>query len=267
MEILDCIAAVARPIHDFGDEFMADAETAAVGVEAGFQPGRGFYCRGRFGVLGEAPVAVVQAAQGFLGPALVATGWSAGRRVMPVDDAVACYSHAMERWAGAHLRTSVDVEHFNQLAQRLIDAADADALPLFAGWRARPLPADPVAAAMQRIHVLREHRGACHLTAVRACGLTAHQAMVINLGAEQAAHYGWDPPHDRTAGLVARWTRAEDLTTAMQAPLYATLTPRQRTAFAELVGGITASRSRAWPIGDDVGAGTVFPDHVASRTS
>ncbi len=38
----------ARP--RFGDEFMSDEETAAVGLRAGFGPGRGSYCRGRFGV-------------------------------------------------------------------------------------------------------------------------------------------------------------------------------------------------------------------------
>ena len=90
MEIFDCIAAVARPIHDFGDEFMSDEATAAVGLRAGFPPGRGFYCRGRFGVLGEAPVSVVQAVQGFLGPQLVTAGWLAGRSVMPAEEAAAC---------------------------------------------------------------------------------------------------------------------------------------------------------------------------------
>ncbi|MEH0425292.1 hypothetical protein QBA38_41315 [Streptomyces stelliscabiei] len=134
------------------------------------------------------------------------------------------------------------MEHVNRLAQRLIDAADADALPLFAGWRAQPCPADdPVGAAMQRPHVLREHRGACHLVAVRLCGLTAQEAMVVNLGIEQAAHYGWDRPRPAAAGLLPRWRRAERLTTALQAPLYATLTPGQRTEFARLVGELTAS--------------------------
>ncbi|WP_177181824.1 hypothetical protein [Streptomyces sp. TLI_105] len=39
MEIFHCIAAVARPIHDFGDEFMSDQATAAIGLRAGFPPG------------------------------------------------------------------------------------------------------------------------------------------------------------------------------------------------------------------------------------
>ncbi|MFF7488627.1 hypothetical protein ACFZBC_24465 [Streptomyces luteogriseus] len=242
MEIFDCIAAVARPIHDFGDEFMSDEATAAVGLRAGFSPGRGFYCRGRFGVLGEASATVVQAAQGFLGPGLVTAGWLAGRSVMPAEEAASCYAQAVRVWGRAHIPGDVDVEHFNRLARQLIDAADADALPLFAGWRAHPCPTDdPVGAAMQRVHVLREHRGACHLAAVRLCGLSAREAMVINLGVGQAAHYGWHEPHPVAEDLVPRWRRAERLTDELQAPLYAALTDGQRTEFARLVDALTGS--------------------------
>ncbi|WP_371573423.1 hypothetical protein [Streptomyces sp. NBC_01314] len=242
MEILDCIDAVARPIHDFGDEFMSDEATRDIGLRAGFPPGRGFYCRGRFGVLGEVPVPVVQAIQGFLGPGLISAGWSAGQAVMSAEDAAACYTRAIRQWGRTHIPGDVDVEHFNRLAQQLIDAADADALPLFAGWRAQPCPdADPVGAAMQRVHVLREHRGACHLAAVRLCGLTAQAAMVVNLGSEQAAHYGWTQPGPAAAALLPRWQRAERLTTELQAPLYAALTTRQRVEFGELVSGLTRS--------------------------
>ncbi|MFB6809500.1 hypothetical protein [Streptomyces sp. NPDC056387] len=243
MEIFDCIAAVARPVHDFGDEFMSDEATAAIGLRAGFAPGRGFYCRGRFGVLGEAPAPVVQAVQGFLGPGLVATGWRAGRPVMPAEEATACYAEAVRTWGSAHIPADADVEHFNRLAQRLLDAADADALPLFAGWRAQPVPAeDPVGAAMQRIHVLREHRGACHLAAVRLCRLSAREAMVVNLGVEQATHYGWREPGPAAAALISRWQRAEQLTDELQAPLYAALTARQRADFAQLVDALTSVR-------------------------
>ncbi|PNG18948.1 SCO6745 family protein [Streptomyces cahuitamycinicus] len=242
MEIFECIAAVARPIHDFGDEFMSDEATAAVGLGAGFSPGRGFYCRGRFGVLGEVSVPVVQAVQGFLGPDLITAGWSAGRAVMPAEDAAARYAQAVREWGRANIPADVDVEHFNRLAQQLIDAADADALPLFAGWRAQPCPVDdPIGGAMQRIHVLREHRGACHLAAVRLSGLSAREAMVVNLGVEQATHYGWQEPRPAAASLIPRWRRAEQCTNELQAPLYTALGDRQRTEFARLVDALTAS--------------------------
>ncbi|MBB6439632.1 hypothetical protein HNQ79_006144 [Streptomyces candidus] len=146
MEIFDCIAAVARPVHNFGDEFMSDDATAAIGLRAGFAPGRGFYCRGRFGVLGEAPAAVVQAVQGFLGPDLIAIGWRAGRPVMPAEEAAACYAQAVRAWGRAHFPADVDVEHFNGLAQWLIDAADADSLRLARAGPGRRGPGPPMAA-------------------------------------------------------------------------------------------------------------------------
>ncbi|MFF7813847.1 hypothetical protein ACFZCF_18320 [Streptomyces sp. NPDC007945] len=242
MEIFDCVSAVARPLHDFGDEFMSDDATAALGLRAGFAPGRGFYCRGRFGVLGEAPASVVQAVQGFLGPGLVVAGWVAGRQVMPAEEAAACYAGAVRTWGRAHVPADVDVEHFNRLARRLIDAADADGLPLFAGWRAQPVPRDdPVGAAMQRVHVLREHRGACHLAAVRLSGLSAREAMVVNLGVEQAARYGWRDAPPAAADLAPRWQRAERLTDELQAPLYAALTGGQRAEFVRLVDALTGT--------------------------
>ncbi|MFB7244285.1 hypothetical protein ACFCYX_17695 [Streptomyces populi] len=138
------------------------------------------------------------------------------------EEAAACYAQAVRAWGRAHIPADVDLERFNHLAQQLIDAADADALPLFAGWRTQPCPDDdPADAAMQRVHVLREHRGACHLAAVRLCGLSAREAMVINLGVERAAHYGWREPEPVDATRIPRWQRAERITDEMQMPLYA----------------------------------------------
>ncbi|MFF6807481.1 hypothetical protein [Streptomyces sp. NPDC012616] len=96
--------------------------------------------------------------------------------------------------------------------------------------RSPPCPADdPVGAAVQRVHVLREHRGACHLASVRQSGLSAREAMIISLGVEEAAHYGWPQPCPVAVPLIPRWRHAERLTAELQASLYATLTHRQRT--------------------------------------
>ncbi|GGQ32910.1 helix-turn-helix domain-containing protein [Streptomyces roseolilacinus] len=135
------------------------------------------------------------------------------------------------------------MERFNLLAQQLIDTVDAVLLPLFAGWRAQPVPVDdPVGAATQRVHVLREHRGACHLAAVRLSGLSAREAMVVHLGVEQAAHYGWREPGPAATALIPRWQRAERLTNELQAPLYVALSARQRAEFAQLVDVLTSAR-------------------------
>lgn len=63
----------------------------------------------------------------------------------------------------------------------------------------------------------------------------------VNLGLEQATHYGSEPPHPAAATLLPQWQRAERLTTELQAPLYATLTTQQRTEFTQLVRNLTAS--------------------------
>jgi hypothetical protein len=63
--------------------------------------------------------------------------------------------------------------------------------------------------------------------------------MVINLGVEQANRYGWQEPLPVAAAVIPRWQRAEQLTDELQAPLYATLTDRQRTEFAQLVYALT----------------------------
>ncbi|MFJ4722083.1 helix-turn-helix domain-containing protein [Streptomyces luteogriseus] len=152
---------------------MSDEATAAVGLRAGFSPGRGFYCRGRFGVLGEASAPVVRAAQGFLGPGLVTAGWLAGRSVMPTEEAASCYAQAVRVWGHGHIPADVDVEHFNRLARQLIEPPTPTPC-LCSPAGAHPCPTDdPVGAAMQRVHALREHRGACHLAAVRLSGLSA----------------------------------------------------------------------------------------------
>nr|WP_228923925.1 hypothetical protein [Streptomyces sp. DH7] len=77
--------------------------------------------------------------------------------------------------------------------------------------------------------------------AVRLSGLSTREAMVINLGVGEATHYGWREPGPAAAALIPRWQRAERLTNELQAPLYATLTARQRAGFAQLVDALTSA--------------------------
>lgn len=72
-------------------------------------------------------------------------------------------------------------------------------------------------------------------------GLSSREAMVVNLGVERATHYGWREPGPAAAALTPRRQRAERLTDELQAPLYATLTARQRAEFARLVDALTSA--------------------------
>ena len=47
------------------------------------------------------------------------------------------------------------------LVERVVDSAEAAALPLFAGWRALPRPDDAAGRLGLLLNVLREHRGGC----------------------------------------------------------------------------------------------------------
>ena len=87
-------------------------------------------------------------------------------------------------------------------------------MPLFAAWRAMPLPDDsPGARAAVLAHLLREHRGAAHLLAVRASGLSPLEAIIAGPEGEAGATaFGWQPPFPPFEPLVRRRSWAEALT-------------------------------------------------------
>jgi len=127
----------------------------------------------------------------------------------------------------------------------VLQLAGAAALPLFAGWRQAPRPADPPALAGHLVHVLREHRGGTHALAVLASGLTPLEAVVGRASmmpslSPKAA--GWsDPLPAVTDGLLATLSAAEELTNQMVAPALTVLDPAERV---ELVERLLAIRPR-----------------------
>lgn len=224
MTRFDTINAMSRLIFEIGDDFMEDAATLAYGEHIGFPPGRPFYVRGRLGVLGEAPLAVVHAAQGFLGPGLIDAAWEQGKPIMPALEAASQYAAACRAWGQRHLQGVDGLDRFVTLAARILTAAEIAGLPLFAGWKALPIPrGDAAGAAMQMLHVLREYRGAVHLIATQAAGLTPKGAMVANLGVETALRYGWSAPFPDPKALHDCWQEAEQLTTQMVEPAFSVL--------------------------------------------
>ncbi len=104
MQRFDTINEISRLIFDIGDDFMEDAATLAYGEHIGFPPGRPFYVRGRLGVLGEAPLAVMHAAQGFLGPGLIDAAWEQGRPIMSALEAATHYATACRTWGRTGFR-------------------------------------------------------------------------------------------------------------------------------------------------------------------
>ncbi len=107
--------------------------------------------------------------------------------------------------------------------------------PLFAGWRAVPLPDDAAGRAAQLLFVAREHRGAPLLAALAAQGLTALEAVIVSGGPDAAALYGWPEPYPDPEPLRERHAAAIALTDRLAAPAYAVLDTAESTDLVALL--------------------------------
>jgi hypothetical protein len=235
---LEAASALAGPVGFLGGWFMASRSTYAYGSELGFD-GMAFYYLGRGGALGDARPEVVASAMTFFPAPLVETMWQAGKAVMTPEDALAEFSECCWRWGRKRFATVTGLERTCELLGRVADGADAACLPLFAGWRSAPRPADPPALASHLLHVLREHRGGVHGLAVLASGLTPVEAAAASATEfYKPQSVGWtDPLPLVTDELLARRKAAEELTDRMVAPVLATL---ESAELAELVERVEA---------------------------
>ncbi|MFC7588688.1 hypothetical protein ACFQYP_37020 [Nonomuraea antimicrobica] len=162
-------AQVKGPIGRVGGGFMISREAKAVCEEYGLGP-REFYFRGRCGVLGECEADVVTSVAVFFPPAHVEESWNGGRK-LAVDRAVELYAEVCQAWGRRKLGGHQGCARIAELLSPVVEQASCVGAPLFAGWRAVPLPADPPARAVQLMHVVRELRGGLHANAVIAAGL------------------------------------------------------------------------------------------------
>lgn len=210
--------------HYFAPATMAKA--AELGLD-----GLQFYVAGRGGSLGDCEGSAVVSAFGYFNPATVIAAWdSAKAKVAP-------------RVAGkAHLECSAmlgreklsEVEHLAEFviaADAVNDAADTDALTLYAAVKAEPLATDTAGRAMQLITILREFRGSAHLLALRAVGLNSKTAHFVKRPADIKL-FGWsdaDAPHIDSS-VHKKMAEAEALTDELVSPAYGVLDESGRTA-------------------------------------
>lgn len=236
----ECAAALKKPIGDLGAAFMFDPATRDRGKEHGLR-GRPLYHLGRGGALGDVPAEVVVAIFAFWPPAIVTEHWNAGRQVMAPYDAALLYARCCNEWGRAHL--TGDLDRPLALLERVVDRAEAAALPLFAAWRLLPRPDDAPGRLAQVINVMREHRGSVHAAAVAAMGLHPLEAVMSGAyGESNAKFFEWPEPYPDPAAHRARWDAAEDLTAAAAAPPYDVLTADERV---ELVSALTSLHATA----------------------
>ena len=147
------------------------------------------------------------------------------------------------RWGDERLADVAGLSRLTLLAGRVVAAADAVAMPLFAATRAMPVPdGGEGAQAAVLIHLLRELRAGAMLVAARACGLTPVETIVAGPeGDKEALAFGWPPPFPPRARLMRRFTYADALADRIAGQAYATLPPTDR---ATLVTTLTALSRR-----------------------
>lgn len=237
-------ATVNRHIQELGGGFMFSREARTYAAETGIDEFFGPYTRGRGGVLGDVDADVVTAAFGFFPGHSIRTAWESV--AIPAEKAAQRYAQACQEFGSRKLGAFEEAPRLAELLEAIATAADPAGVPLFAGWRAMPLPADPAARVMQLAHVLRELRGGLHLLAVRAAGITPLQAVLIsgsplNDGPGQARWYGWPEPFEEITDEVrAAWERAEAVTDQLIAPAFAVL---DDAASADLVRLVAAAHA------------------------
>ena len=239
---LETDRAISKAIHDVGSTWMLHGETMARAPENGYDNPFAFYFAGRGGVLGEVDADVVYAAFGWFSPSIVRPMWEQGVAVHGAREAARRYFAAGAAWGRDHLSGCDGLERFNELAARLVGSADCSGRPLFAGWRVEPLVDDAPGRALQLIHVLREWRGANHLVATTASGLTPLEAILAGDGEGQAKFFGWGEPFPAvTDDLRARRQEAEALTDRLCASSYEVFSPAERAELVDLVPVLEAA--------------------------
>lgn len=220
-----------------GGAFMISRYAKAAAVEQGFHGVWTSYFAGRCGLLGPVDADVVAAAVAFYPADVVRAGWRAALEA--VDDIHASglrYAHACHEWGRARLAGLDGAGRLAELALTVARQADIAGLPLFAAWRALPLPADDEARLTHGLQLLREHRGGLHVGAVVTSRLTPLQAVLAGPGGEaNATFFGWTGPFEDPAPFVQARAEVEARTEAAAARAYAVLDDAE---LAELASGL-----------------------------
>ncbi|SBT51803.1 SCO6745 family protein [Micromonospora auratinigra] len=235
------VAAASKPlVLELGEAFGRCPSTLRRARLLGIS-GWAFYITGRAGALGDVRAGTVAAALGFIAPDAVADGWdAAARTVRPLDVAAANLAECC-RWGADRLGDAPEAVRLAGLLERAAAAAEASGMPLFAAWRAMPVPDhSPGARVAVALLLLREHFAGAYLLAVRAAGMTPLEAVLAGPEGEAgAAACGWSPPYPPVGPLVRRRLWAEAVTDRLASAAFRALDPGEG---AELLNLLTAAR-------------------------
>ncbi|WP_433370640.1 SCO6745 family protein [Actinoplanes sp. CA-142083] len=197
--------------------------------------GWAYHVSARAGALGDVRPETVAAAIGFIAPDAVIDGWESTAKASAPMEVASWHLHELCKWGIEQLGGFPRLTRMLELAGRVVEAVDMAALPLFAAWRAMPVPDRAAGArAAFALHLLHEHRLGVHLVAVRASGLTPLQAIIAGPEGETGAvAFGWQPPYPPAGPIVRRLMWADSVADALAGQAYAALDMAERI---ELVG-------------------------------
>lgn len=203
--------------------------------------GWAYHVSARAGALGEVGPETVAAAIGFIAPDAVTDGWEAAAKSTEPLEVATWHLHELCRWGNEQLGVFPRVARLVELAKGVSDAVDAAGLPLFAAWRAMPIPdTAPGALAAVALLLLHEHQMGVHVVAVRASGLTPLQAIIAGPEGETGAvAFGWQPPYPPAGPIVRRLMWAESVAGSLAGQAYGRLSLAERI---ELLGLLESLR-------------------------
>ncbi len=235
MDPLAAATSSAAAVGTIGSHFMLDGATYVKGASLGFG-GLDVYITGRAGVLGPVDADVVVAGLAFFEPGNVRTLWEQGQGVMPPADAARAFAACCEAWAEEHVPDDLDAARLADLAGQVATSARSACAPVFAGWRAMPVPESPKAAAVHQMNVLRELRNGLHSAAIVSVGLSPLQAVSVR-SPHMVALFGWPEPA-AADGVQPLWDDAERRTDAAIAHAYDVLDEAERAELVDLADAL-----------------------------
>ena len=239
----DAIDMVLKPIQQFTRGWMLTRSTAERGVELGLASGEDFWICGRAGVLGECRPEVAAAGLAFIAPDAVASSWDSLPPGMTHGQIAEEYSRCCTDWGRTALAEfdPSRMDRLDTLGRRVAGSAPAALGSLFAGWRAMPTPDDVGARVALTTHVLREMRGAAHIIAIQACGLTPLDAVLASpappprSGPGWAEHLSWTGPFRDPEEVRQARMEAEALTSSILRPYFGALVGDELDELTEVV--------------------------------
>jgi hypothetical protein len=236
----DTVRQTYDPIHDIGTAIYLSPDTFARAAEWGWANPFAFYFAGRGGVLVDVSCDVVAATFGWFNPEIVSTMYNEGVAVKGATAAGDAMLEATALWGRDHL-AGVDLARWVEVADKLVDGAEGSGLPLFVAWRTRPRVDDVPGRAAQLFQTLREWRGAVHVVATTAVGLSPLEAILTNEGEGQAKFFGWPEPFPDVASVKELHPVAEEMTDKLCAKQFdLVLSGSERGEFA---AGVAAAKA------------------------